>query len=187
MIMMMLSDPLFAWIAALLLALTFARAAWHKLTDLDMFRAIAEAYELLPARLVHIAAPLLVACEAGLALALLVPSWRAPAAFGAVVLLLAYAAAITINLLRGRTDIDCGCGGSGEGLSWLLVVRNLALAAAGGALAVGQAGPLDWSLVSLAAVALSVASLWLLMLAVEQLAGNNAHLRQLASQLREGR
>jgi Methylamine utilisation protein MauE len=37
---------------------------------------------------------------------------------------------MAINLLRGRNDIDCGCGGAAHPLSWGLVVRNVVLAAA---------------------------------------------------------
>lgn len=50
---------------------------------------------------------------------------------GAVALLLLFAAAMAINLARGRADIDCGCGQSflKQTLSWSLVARNAALAA----------------------------------------------------------
>jgi hypothetical protein len=37
---------------------------------------------------------------------------------------------MAINLLRGRHDIDCGCGGASHPLSWGLVARNVVLAAA---------------------------------------------------------
>jgi len=42
-------------------------------------------------------------------------------------LLSLYAAGISINLYRGRRDIDCGCNGpaSTQALSWWLVSRNL--------------------------------------------------------------
>ena len=70
--------------------------------------------------------------EAGLAAAWIVAPWRDGAALLACVataaLLIGYGAAITGgNLARGRSWIDCGCGG-GEQLSWILVGRNAALA-----------------------------------------------------------
>ena len=37
---------------------------------------------------------------------------------------------MAVNLLRGRHDIDCGCGGATHPLSWGLVARNGVLAAA---------------------------------------------------------
>jgi hypothetical protein len=57
-----------------------------------------------------------------------VPCWRS--ACWAVV-----TTAVAINLLRGRTEIDCGCGSLGghvgdQTLSWGLVARNALLALA---------------------------------------------------------
>lgn len=57
----------------------------------------------------------------------------------ALSLLLLYAVAIAINLLRGRYDIDCGCGGESTPISWGLVVRNIVLAG----LALPQHAPMD--------------------------------------------
>ena len=43
-------------------------------------------------------------------------------------LLLPMTLAVAINLARGRSEIDCGCGGTrGQGLSNGLVVRNIVL------------------------------------------------------------
>ena len=50
---------------------------------------------------------------------------------GIAALLLAYAAAMGINIARGRDHIDCGCLGFGAAqatLGWELVLRNVALA-----------------------------------------------------------
>ncbi|MNC29727.1 Methylamine utilization protein MauE [compost metagenome] len=46
-----------------------------------------------------------------------------------IFLLLLYSLAITINLLRGKRDLSCGCGGlvGNHKLSWWLVFRNLVL------------------------------------------------------------
>jgi len=45
-------------------------------------------------------------------------------------LLAAVTSAVAINLNRGNTNIDCGCGGlSSQPLSWLLVARNMMLMA----------------------------------------------------------
>lgn len=46
----------------------------------------------------------------------------------AATILCAYAAAMSINLLRGRAHIDCGCGGEATPLSPGLVGRNLLMA-----------------------------------------------------------
>ena len=43
------------------------------------------------------------------------------------VMLLLYAGAMFINLLRGRSTIDCGCGraGAGQMISYALIIRNI--------------------------------------------------------------
>ena len=43
-------------------------------------------------------------------------------------LLATYALAMGINLSRGRSQIDCGCGDTPQSLSGLLVLRNCVLA-----------------------------------------------------------
>ena len=81
-------------------------------------------------------------------------------------------AAIAVNLLSGRSRIECGCGGPGEGQSWTLAARNVVLA--GIALVAAQAplpatvfGPFEWL-----TAAAAIASLWLVLASVEKLAGN---------------
>jgi hypothetical protein len=47
-------------------------------------------------------------------------------------LLAVFAVAMAVNLVRGRTQIDCGCSlgyGGGPSLGWGLIARNLAIAA----------------------------------------------------------
>jgi hypothetical protein len=66
------------------------------------------------------------------AVALLLPGSSSAAPFAAAGLLLVYTGAILINLVRGRTDIDCGCAGPArrQPLGVGLVVRNLVLLSA---------------------------------------------------------
>ncbi|MEM1436062.1 MAG: MauE/DoxX family redox-associated membrane protein [Pseudomonadota bacterium] len=118
---------------AIALAALFLSAAYHKLHDRLRFQAQLAEYELLPSALVPAVTGLLATVEIVVGLSLLTPpAWlvSAPLAAG---LLLTYAAAIAINLLRGRTHIDCGCGDAPQLLSGWLILRNLALT--GGALA----------------------------------------------------
>ena len=92
----------------MILLLLFLAAAWHKLRDPRAFQAVLERYELVPAAIVRPVAWGVIATE--IYLALRVPfSWRANLA--AAALLLVYGLAIATNLLRGRTDLDCGCTG----------------------------------------------------------------------------
>jgi hypothetical protein len=60
-------------------------------------------------------------------------------------LLIVYAAALATNLLRGRRQIDCGCGLSGaaggeQPLSWWLVARNVVLASLAGLASLPDSG-----------------------------------------------
>ena len=127
------------------LALILLGAAWHKLSEPNMFLSALAAYRLLPQGLLDVAARGIPLLEIALGAGLLVPATRSLALVGVALLMLGYALAIGINLARGRSYIDCGCGGAAHPLSWGLVVRNGVLAAA--ALAASGATmdrPLDW-------------------------------------------
>lgn len=119
--------PILVVIAAGTLVCVFARAAMHKATDLTMFMHTMGGYRLLPAALLMPAALGLLLLEVAVILGLIVPVTRPLAAVIALALLALYAGAIAINLTRGNTHIDCGCGGAGQGLSWYLVARNAVL------------------------------------------------------------
>jgi Methylamine utilisation protein MauE len=115
--------------AAILIALVFLRAAWHKLRDIETFAAVSADYQLLPAWAIGGVARALIGLELASAVALLVPPLEPVGAELAMTLLLLYSAAISVNLLRGHKQFDCGCGGTPQGLGWGLVARNLVLVA----------------------------------------------------------
>lgn len=153
-------DPVLAHSLAGGAALVLLIGAAQKLRDWQAFRSALDAYRLLPGALVMPVAAALPALELIAAGALLVPAYRGAGAVLALALLAAVTGAVAINLARGRTDIDCGCGGA-EGrqrLSWGLVARNAALMAAVvlGAQPVGSRVPeiLDYATVALASLAL---------------------------------
>ena len=129
------------------LALLFLVAAGHKLRDPGRFRTTLAEYRLLPEALASIAAALVVAVELTVAGALVAPTLRRPGLGSAAALLLVYAAAVAINLARGRRDLDCGCAGPAvrRPISGWLVARNVLLAGAALAgLAPVRARPLGW-------------------------------------------
>ncbi|HJQ85307.1 MAG TPA: MauE/DoxX family redox-associated membrane protein [Candidatus Binatia bacterium] len=113
------------------LALLFVVAASHKLRDPARFRATVVAYRVLPEALAPVVATLLVLAELGVAVALAVPPARTAALAGAGGLLLVYAGALGVNVVRGR-DLDCGCAGPAarQPINGWLVGRNVVLAAA---------------------------------------------------------
>ncbi len=123
-------DPLLELTLAASLALLFFFAARHKRAEGAHFEAQLAAYEVLPTALVPASARLVPLAEFAIALALLVPVTRTAGAIAAAALLLAYAGAMGVNLLRGRSDIDCGCGAMPQPISGWLVGRNVALASA---------------------------------------------------------
>jgi hypothetical protein len=114
---------------AAFVALIFLRALLHKTADLARFEGIVVGYRLAPVWAPSVLRYLVPGLELACALALMWTASRAVGSLFAVGLLIGYGAAMAINLLRGRTEIDCGCGGGSDRLGWALVVRNLGLAA----------------------------------------------------------
>lgn len=151
-------DPIVSWILRLALAALFATAAAHKLRDLRGFRQTLSDYEILPRLFVMPAAIGLVAFEVLIAIDLATglisslvtattagtvsgstttvgtvgtaPALSPWAGLAATGLLVIYGLAIGINLLRGRSEIDCGCLGPAarQPLSSWLLARNGILA-----------------------------------------------------------
>jgi len=123
-------DPVYPIVCALAVAVILASAASHKLRAPQRFARQLEDYALVPQAVLAPLARLIPLLEVGLALALLLPTWRTWAASGAAVLVLGYAAAIGINVWKGRRDIDCGCSGPDQRqpLRPVLLLRNGVLA-----------------------------------------------------------
>lgn len=118
---------LLADVAAMFLVLIMARALFHKLRDPAFVGTLAD-YRILPEILVQPFVWILAMAETLAVICLISPGTRY---YGAVIsagLLVLYGGAIAINLLRGRFEIDCGCGGDGDIISWALVARNAVLA-----------------------------------------------------------
>jgi hypothetical protein len=123
-------DPTFGYLICIGIALLFATAAWHKLRSLRAFSEVFAAYRVLPEQWGHRVARLMPCLELAIAAALpweMTRHWALMAAMG---LLIAYAAALSLNLARGRRELDCGCGtiGSRRAIAGWMVWRNLALA-----------------------------------------------------------
>lgn len=126
----MMLDPAIGLLLAAAMALLFASAGAHKLRDLKRFDEIFSAYGLLTgvARLrLSWTVPVLELAVAG---GLLFDESRPGAATVGIGLLLTYAAAIAVNLKRGRRDLACGCGGPDERrpIAPWMVWRNILVA-----------------------------------------------------------
>jgi uncharacterized membrane protein YphA (DoxX/SURF4 family) len=109
-------------------ALIFFTAAFGKMRRWDTFEGIVANYRLLPDSLNRGVTWALPPGELMLAIALTLGVAGAEIVAGG--LLCVFAAAVAINLARGRTYIDCGCFDASlrQTLRWSLVVRNAALA-----------------------------------------------------------
>lgn len=124
-----LHEPLLTWGLRGFLALLFATAAVSKLTSIDEFHGVVRNFRLLPDRAARPVAMVLPVLELAVAAGLMITPLAAPAALVGALLLAGFGAAIAINVMRGRTWIDCGCFRQGmkQRISWLLVARNAAL------------------------------------------------------------
>lgn len=130
-----LLDPVATSTLSAVLSVIFLTGAWQKLRDLPLFQANVENYRLLPDNLAWPAAFLLPLWELAAGVLVLFDPVRTAGAALAIGLLSVVTAAVVINLLRGRTEIDCGCGSLGghvgdQTLSWGLAIRNLVLVVA---------------------------------------------------------
>ena len=182
-----LSEPLVLWSLRVFLAALLATAAISKLTAMEEFHGVVRNFRLLPDALARPVALALPPVELAVAAGLIVTPLTLPAALAAAGLLAAFGLAIAVNVLRGRTQIDCGCfrDGMRQGISWRMVGRNavltgLALGLAALLPGARAAGPVD-----VATGALAGAVLALLYFSASMLGGLS--LRQNATPFMKGR
>lgn len=176
------TDPVVARSCGALLAVVLLTGAWQKLRDLAVFRAQVELYRLLPEVLVGVFALALPVLEVAAGTALLFEASRGTGLALTLAVLGVSTAGVVINLLRGHTAIDCGCGGA-QGhteLSWALPARNAVLLAL--AVVAGQPGS-DRALMWIDYLSVAGATLALLALyaTANQLIANQPRLAQLRS------
>lgn len=124
-------------------ALILLTAAIPKLGDRREFARAVGNYDLLPRSFVGPVAAWLPRLELVCALALLLGIAVGTVAAAAGALLVAFALAITVNLVRGR-QIDCGCSGTiaPRRIGWALVAGDLALAGMAATVALADPGVL---------------------------------------------
>jgi len=171
-------DPLLGQVARLFLAGLLLTSAIHKARTLRAFTGIVAAYRLLPAGFIRPVSASLPLVEMVAAAALLVPATGGFGARMAAALFLLFFAAVTINLGRGRTTIDCGCtlARGGGGLTvWHLVRLALLI----GMTAVAGMANDDrlQSLFDYVNAVAAVTSLAILYLAADALLANHARMR----------
>jgi hypothetical protein len=129
-------DPVFSTVALATTAIVTLTLALPKLTRQSDLRQAVAGFQLLPHALVTPFALALPLVEIAATLASLVPATRSLGASALALLFVLFAAALGINVARGRTDIDCGCNGfrqsggaAAHSIGWAHVARTLFLAA----------------------------------------------------------
>lgn len=124
------------------LVLILARAAWHKWQAFHETVGFAQGYALVPQEWTPAIVRALTVAEA-LAIALLMlPFTRELGGLMAAGLFAAYGVLMGLALMRGQTEIDCGCGGAPQIVSGLTLGRNALLTALGLSVAVIPVAPL---------------------------------------------
>ena len=173
-------DPVILLVLRLALALIFATALAHKLKAPRAFAAVVAEYRLAPEAFVIAVSGALLLLEMLVVVALVVPALGRFGAWAAAASLTLYAGAITINLARGRREIDCGCSGPAlrQQLSEWLVLRN-ALLAVLAVLAAQPATPRVLSGWDASTIAFGVVALLLLHSTVNHLIANQPKLKAL--------
>jgi hypothetical protein len=119
-------DPAISWTVSLALTLVFGASAIIKFVDFREFRGALENYRIVPEQLSLPAAVIVPVSELAGVAGLLIPRFHLAAAMLLIVLVAVFTSAITLNLIRGRLYIDCGCFGPmlRQPLSKSLLVRN---------------------------------------------------------------
>lgn len=125
-----IADPKIHLFIRSLLALMLLSAGAVKMSNWSDFSAAVRNYKLIPEGLASIVARLVPVVEVLVALCLMYGALSPWPNLMAACLFLLFAGAVAVNLLRGRRNISCGCFGTeqGQGLSWMLVLRNFLLA-----------------------------------------------------------
>jgi uncharacterized membrane protein YphA (DoxX/SURF4 family) len=118
-----------ALILRIALGAIFVYAAWTKLREpWAMFAISIDSYQVLPAWAVELTARGLPWFELFLGVLLIAGLLRRPAMLSTSLLLLVFFGLMIRALIKGM-EIDCGCFGPGDRLSWVTLLRDGALLA----------------------------------------------------------
>lgn len=174
-------DPFVQLVAAGATAIVFARAIVEKSSNFVVYAATLRDYRLIPEGLAPFAAVCLFVAEISTVACLVMPETRGFGAACAIVLLALYALAMTLALRAGREEIECGCGGEGQVVSWALVARNGALMALA-ALLLAPEAPRALTWFDHAQIVCAILIFWLALAVVEKTIESQAAVRRLRAQ-----
>nr|WP_256437631.1 MauE/DoxX family redox-associated membrane protein [Brevibacillus sp. HB1.2] len=104
----------------------FLTAGYMKIKNIEEHSQVIKEYQLIPNTFIPHVTRFLIIIEIICGIGLYLGMYKNFTLFTSLALLVVYSVAITINLLRGRNEISCGCGGvlGTHNLSWKQVIRN---------------------------------------------------------------
>ena len=113
-------------VGRLVVGLWLVIAAAGKWRNFRWFVDVVDSYRLIPRKAVSVASLGIMVAETTCGTMLLLGIGRPFVNLAAGGLFVLFAGAIALQVMQGRTSLECGCGSSGQ-VSWLLVVRNAGL------------------------------------------------------------
>lgn len=119
--------PLVSVTVTTFLVIVLARAAWHKSDRFLETVGFAQGYGLISDRWAAPIVRALTVAEGAAVLALLVSDLRPLGGLLAAGLFAGYGGAMGVALTQGRSEIDCGCGGTPQIVSGYTLMRNAVL------------------------------------------------------------
>lgn len=176
----MLVDPVVAGAFGGAASVILVAGALAKLRDVKLFRYAVENYGLLGRQGSALFAGLFPVTELLAGITILFDGTRSVGLLLSLGVLAVASLGVVINLLRGRTAIECGCGTRGQRISWGLVVRNSVLATAI-VLSSGQAVFRNLSVIDYFSVAGAVLGLLALYACANELLANQPLLKEMQS------
>lgn len=113
------------------LATLFISTGIDKIKKFSIHQLIIKEYRIIPENQIRLFTIIEIFAEIFISICLFIGLFHTFTLICAALLFLVYSVAILVNLLRGRKEISCGCGGvlGNHKLSWMLVVRNLCIGA----------------------------------------------------------
>ncbi|MFC0190157.1 MauE/DoxX family redox-associated membrane protein [Fictibacillus aquaticus] len=119
------------WLFQITVGIVFVVSSLSKVSKWQEHKRLMQDYQILPAKLVPASAGGLFVFELVIGFSLILNIYPSAILSASILLMGIFTAAILINLLRGRNEISCGCGGvlGNHKISWWLILRNVVITA----------------------------------------------------------
>jgi uncharacterized membrane protein YphA (DoxX/SURF4 family) len=117
------------FVLRIIIFVIFFSSGFQKLKEIESHKGVIEDYRILPTKFVPLFARIEPVLEILSSICIFLSFFFTVNLYICIFLLIMYSLAVIINLIRGRREISCGCGGivGKHNLSWWIVFRNLLL------------------------------------------------------------